>query len=436
MTDWSSVFYISIINTALMLSVLGLSFAAILPGIDRFSKRFFPSYFIILMACCFTVILDFILFYHTVPAALVYFILILECLLLSLPLPMVTVYLLHCLGKKMRGSRLLYTVAGLWTIFFILLISAKFIGIFFYDAPDNYYYRGPLYPLLLIPLITIMLLNLISVIRRRKQLSAKVFTSFLIAILPITAAFIVNLFTDAIPLLDISYVLSAMSMYSFILSDQFEKDSRHKQEMLEQQMEIANQRADILVLQMRPHFIYNTLTSIYALCGQNPKLARQVILDFTTYLRKNLTALASAAPIPFSAELEHTRAYLAVEQAQYEDSLFVEYDTPHTWFRVPPLTLQPIVENAIKHGRDPYAGPFHVTIRTRKTDTGSEIIVADNGRGFDLSDDSGPHIALKNIEQRLEIMCDGSLAITAGDGGGTVVTVTIPDSAGNINDIS
>ena len=139
----------------------------------------------------------------------------------------------------------------------------------------------------------------------------------------------------------------------------------------------------------------------------------------------------------------------------------MDYDTPHTWFRIPPLTLQPIVENAIKHGRDPYSGLLHISIRTRhkvglqsnpsmqdfqenparsltgnRTDTGSEIVVADNGRGFDLSDDSGPHIALKNIEQRLEIMCDGSLAITAGDGGGTVVTVTIPDSAGNINDIS
>jgi LytS/YehU family sensor histidine kinase len=152
-------------------------------------------------------------------------------------------------------------------------------------------------------------------------------------------------------------------------------------------------------------------------------------MDFTTYLRKNFTAIASSAPIPFSSELEHIRAYLAVEQALYEDSLFVDYDTPHIWFRVPPLTLQPMVENAVKHGRDPYAGPFHISIRTRKTDSGSEIVVADNGRGFDPTDDGEPHIALKNIRQRLEIMCGGSLTITPADDGGTVVTVTIPDSA-------
>ena len=173
----------------------------------------------------------------------------------------------------------------------------------------------------------------------------------------------------------------------------------------------------------------NTMTSIYCLCNQDPQQARRVVMDFTTYLRKNFTAIASAAPIPFSSELEHTRAYLAVEQAQYEDSLLVDYDTPHTWFRVPPLTLQPIVENAIKHGRDPYAGPFHISIRTRKTDSGSVIVVVDNGRGFNAADDGEPHIALKIIQQRLEIMCGGQLTIAPGEGGGTVVTVTIPDAA-------
>ena len=113
----------------------------------------------------------------------------------------------------------------------------------------------------------------------------------------------------------------------------------------------------------------------------------------------------------------------------YEDSLLVEYDTPHTRFRVPPLTLQPIVENAVKHGRDPYAGPLRISIRTRKTDSGSVITVTDNGRGYDPAGDDEPHIALKNIQERLEIMCGGQLEIAPGEGGGTVVTLTVPDSA-------
>ena len=239
-----------------------------------------------------------------------------------------------------------------------------------------------------------------------------------------TVGLILQMFIDVFPLIDIAYIISALVMYSFALSDQVEQDLRR-------QREIANQRASIMVLQMRPHFIYNTMTSVYCLCKQNPDQAQKVILDFTTYLRKNFTAIASETPIPFSAELEHTRAYLAVEQAQYEESLFVDYDTPHTMFLVPPLTLQPIVENAVKHGRDPYAGPFHISIRTRKTESASEIIVADDGVGFQPADGSEPHLALKNIQERLEMMCGGSLAIASNDGGGTVVTVTIPDGRAN-----
>ena len=104
-----------------------------------------------------------------------------------------------------------------------------------------------------------------------------------------------------------------------------------------------------------------------------------MVLDFTNNLRKNFNAIAGADTISFSEELEHTRAYLAVELAQFEDSLVVEYDTPFTQFRLPPLTLQPIVENAVKHGMDPDASdPLIISIRTENTDGGSRIIVEDN----------------------------------------------------------
>ena len=422
MITWSYVFYFSFTCAAFMLGLLGLGFAVILPGVERFSKRFFLVYFIVLMACCFVSLIDVTLYAQPVPETVIYFVLVLECLLISVPLPMMTLYLLHCCRENMRNSRLLHAVLGLWMVFFILLVSARYTGVFYYAASDNYYYRGSLYPLLVLPLVMIQILNLAGMIRYRKRISPKIRYSFLIAILPMTAVLLVQMFIDVFPLLDISIVLSALAMYGLILSEQIKEDLRH-------QREIANQRAKIMVLEMRPHFIYNTLTSVYCLCNQDPKLARRVIMDFTTYLRRNFTAIASETPVPFSSELEHTRAYLAVEKAQYEDSLFVDYDTPHTRFRVPPLTLQLLVENAIKHGRDPYAGAFHISIRTKKTDAGSEIIVADDGRGFDPDETKEYGIALNNIRQRLKIMCGGSLEISAGNGGGTVVTVTIPDSS-------
>ena len=180
------------------------------------------------------------------------------------------------------------------------------------------------------------------------------------------------------------------------------------------------------MLQMRPHFIYNTMMSIYYLCKQDADKAQQVTLDFTTYLRKNFTAIVGENLVPFKDELEHTRAYLAVEQAQHEDMLYVEYDTPHTDFSVPPLTLQPLVENAVKHSLDPNGDPLRIYIKTRKKDEGSEIIVENNGLDYQPSDDNEPHIALSNIKQRLELMCKGEMTIIPRKGGGTIVTVMIP----------
>ena len=425
MTDWSPIFYFSIISSALMLSLLGLWFAATMPGIGRWNKRFFVYFFIALLLCCVSGLADTILSNFYITSTVLYScVVFLECLILSLPLLMQTVYLLHSSGESIRSNWLFRTVFGLWAAYCVLLAVVSYRTVFTFQPMDNQYYRMPQYLLMLLALVAIQALNFAATIRYRARLTHKVFLGFSFALLPMTVGLILQMFIDVFPLIDIAYIISALVMYSFALSDQVEQDLRR-------QREIANQRASIMVLQMRPHFIYNTMTSVYCLCKQNPDQAQKVILDFTTYLRKNFTAIASETPIPFSAELEHTRAYLAVEQAQYEESLFVDYDTPHTMFLVPPLTLQPIVENAVKHGRDPYAGPFHISIRTRKTESASEIIVADDGVGFQPADGSEPHLALKNIQERLEMMCGGSLAIASNDGGGTVVTVTIPDGRAN-----
>lgn len=428
MNSWIELLSFSIFGAALLLSAIGLWFTIVIPGIDRWSRRFFISYFIVFLLCCLSNIAEVILQYYTVPKAIFIFLLLLESLLLSLPLLMLTAYLLHYCGEKMRSSKLFYAVLALWTVYVVLLVSAPFIDGFMYIKSDDQYFRGPLYSLPLIPLIVALLLNFAGTIRRRAQLSRKVFHAFLISILPIAIALMVHLFVDVFPLIDVSFVLSALAMYSLILSDQIEKDRLQQHKIVRQQLEIAHERSSVMVLQMRPHFIYNTLMSIYSLCRLDPQKAQQITMDFTNYLRKNFNAVASENTIPFSTELEHTRAYLAVEQAQYDDLLIVDYDTPFMNFQLPPLTLQPIVENAVKHGMNPDFGPLHISIRTRNTDYGFEIIVEDTGPGFDLSDNSKPRIALKNIQQRLEMMCGGSMTIMPRDDGGTVVKIQIPST--------
>ena len=215
-------------------------------------------------------------------------------------------------------------------------------------------------------------------------------------------------------------------MLIFIITDNMEQYVNEREEN-------ARAQASIKVLQMRPHFIYNTMTSIYYLCEQNPKKAMETIDNFTNYLRKNFSAIAKNGTIPFRDELEHVRAYLAIEKVRFEGKLFVEFDTPHTNFRIPPLTLQPIIENSIKYGVDPELEPLYITVQTNETDNGSEIIVIDNGPGFDETgntDDIGrePHIAIGNIRERLSMMCGGTISFSIRDEGGTVVRIRIPNT--------
>ena len=419
--DWFTLFCYSLCTAMLTLTVLGLGVSVFMPGMNRWNRRFFTALFTVLLLLMGAFLVDLIVYEFRDMALAeqidVYF----QYLLVSLPMPMFTGYLLHFCGEDLRKSTLFRLVIGLWGIYFILLGIAQCTTFLYYVTPDNDFIRGSWHPLLVAPIAAIMLLNLAGVIRRRKRLPDKYYVAFLIHLLPMTVAALIHAVIFVPLLVVFGLGFSMLSMFGIILCDQIEQYMR-------QQREIAHQRASIMVLQMRPHFIFNTMMSIYYLCAQDSKKAQQVTLDFTSYLRKNFSAIASENTIPFANELEHTRAYLAVEQVQFEDGLFVEYDTPHTRFRVPPLTLQPIVENAVKHGMDPDSAPLRICIRTRETDAGHVITVEDNGPGFAQTnmDESEPHIALANIQQRLEIMCGGTLTVMPREGGGTVVKITLP----------
>ena len=411
--------YVAICSAALVLMGLGLVLAVFIPGIDRWSKRFFITFFSILfLNSCFSmigIVLIDVPGMATVQVIANFWL----SLLTTVPLPMLTVFLLHCCGESWRNGFLFRAELALYGLYAVLVVIAQFTSSIYYVTSDGHLHLGSLYPLVIAPLVASSLLNLAGLIRRRSRLTRKNFIAILIALLPMTVALIVHLFVSVFPFIHICIAITALSMYGIILSDQIEQ-------YLRQQREIAHKNANILVLQMRPHFIHNTMISIYYLCQQDPGEAQRVTLDFNTYLEKNLAALSSDEPIPFLDELEHTRAYLNVEQALYSENLFVDYDTPYLRFHVPPLTLQPIVENAVKHGLDPDSKPLCISIQTRETDAGSEVIVSDNGPGFEPVDDNRPHIALANIRQRLELMCGGEMTIMPREGGGTVVKLTIP----------
>ncbi len=403
----------------LLLVILGLAAAAAMPGLKKFSRRFFIASFSVLALSIAAYFIDLIAFSDPSLVLTEQIVAFFETFLPSLLMPLMTVYIFHCCNENWRKSALFITEIASLAALLILLCITQFTESIYYFTPDNQFVRGPWYPILILPMGAMIVVNLIGVFRRRHKLTRKHFLAFLIYLFPPLIALISQAFTTVFLLIVIAVSISALSMFGIIMAEQVEQ-------YLNQQRKISGQRARIAVLQMRPHFIYNTMMSIYYLCEQDPKKAQQVVLNFTNYLRKNFNAIAGADTISFSEELEHTRAYLAVELAQFEDRLVVRYDTPFTQFRLPPLTLQPIVENAVKHGMDPDAAePLEISIRTEKTDDGSRITVEDNGRGFDPSYNSESHTALDNICERLKQQCDGTVEIDSAPGK-TTITIFVP----------
>ena len=417
---WEQFVYAFVCGAMLVMSGVGFESAVVTPSLDRWEKRFFAILFFSLALCPVAFFLELAAYYSpefAIFQPLAYFI---QTVFGLLPFPMLAFYLLHYCGEDWRGSALAYAVLALWAAFCIMLIIAQFTDYFWRFEPDGQAIYGPAYNLLIASMLAIQLIVLVGVVRRRDKLSRRRYRAFLLFLIPVAIAAVVHMLVAPVfTLIDITITISAYAAYRIIVFDSYEQNLR-------QQREIERQRASIAVLQMRPHFIYNTMTSVYYLCDQDPELAKQVTMDFTTYLRRNFTAIAKEDAISFSEELEHARAYLAVEQAQFEDDLLVDYDTPHIQFRMPPLTLQPIVENAVKHGMDPDSGPLHIWVRTRETGSGSEITVEDDGPGFDPAIADDPHTTLANIRQRLDMMCGGRMDISPREGGGTKVLVTIP----------
>ena len=413
--------YFFIGGALLLLVLLGLVASLSFPTLDKKSKIFFISSFSILVLSIIAYIID--LFVYTNPslAWVGKIIAFFETFLPSVLMPLLTMYVLLCTKKSIRKNAIFYINIALCVVLIALLIVTQFTDGIYYFTDENEFVRGDFYFVLIVPMLALIALNLLLIIRSRKLLDKKYFIAFLIYLIPLLIVMILQTFISVFILIVLAISISALSMFGIIMYDQVDQ-------YLRQQKEIANQRASIKVLQMRPHFIYNTMTSIYYLCVQDPEKAQQVTLDFTTYLRKNFNAITSKEPIPFSEELEHTRAYLAVVQAQYEDNLKVEFDTPHTKFRVPPLTLQPLVENSVKYGLNiDSTEPLRVSIKTEKVDNGSVIIVSDTGPGISGDDNGEPHIALNNIRERLSLI-KGTLTISPNENGGTIVSIYIPDN--------
>ena len=192
---------------------------------------------------------------------------------------------------------------------------------------------------------------------------------------------------------------------------------------------LQDSQISIMLSQIQPHFLYNTLNSIYQLCETNPMRARSMVNSFAEYLRNNLSSLEEASLISFETELAHVNTYLDIERVRFEDTLEIEYDVQCVDFSVPVLTVQPIVENAVKHGTSKKRGGGRVLISTSEDADSYIIRVVDTGCGFAPSqpkEDGKHHVGIENVRQRLSNMCAGTLTIESTLGEGTTATIKIP----------
>lgn len=337
-----------------------------------------------------------------------------------------TLYLLHLIDHGERRMTKAWHSAA-WAIFTVaaaLLVLSQFTGIFYSVDADGIYHRGPLFWLSQVIAIVSLLLDVVLIAHYRKRLSRAERISFCVYVCVPIAAIFMQLFFYGVYFLLLSSTLAAVFMLGAIILDQTEQHYRTEQELVQM-------RAAMVLSQVQPHFLYNSLTAIATLCEHAPAEAQEATLAFAEYLRTNMNALNVKGTVPFATELKHIETYLYLEQLRFGEELLVDMDIETTDFSLPALTIQPLVENAVKWGvcQDEDGGMVKLT--TRETPLGVEVTVSDDGVGFDpehLPQGGKDHLGLQLVRDRLKIVCGATLTVESKIGQGTVVRVFIPRS--------
>lgn len=304
----------------------------------------------------------------------------------------------------------------------LLVVISQFTHLYYYFDENNFYHRSPAYIVSIIVSMAGMILELSLLIQYRKNVSREIFISMLSYIaLPFVAAVILA-FYYGISLINIAISISMILLFVTTMVEQ-------NQNLARKESEAAELRISLMMSQISPHFLYNSLNSIYHLCDKNVELAKQAISDFSEYLRHILESVKCTKPISFGEELKYVKNYLNLEQMRFGEDLNVVYRIETTDFKVPALSVQPLVENAVKHGICQKEDGGTLILSTKEYGDHFEIVVSDDGVGFDPGkkpDDGRIHVGIENVRQRLEAMCGGTFTIESRPGEGTCVTVCLP----------
>lgn len=352
---------------------------------------------------------------------------ILDILSLSLIMPFLGLYLLDFVKSRARHAISGCVYAGLaFTLFFLLVQS---LGIW-----DGYELLTPL-TLLDAAAVIVILFSLIYENAHNPQRDTR-FILFSCGICFIGFGDIVNYYLGFLPFnlfFKLGFTLFILAQFSYMI--RYARNTlaaARKTQALEK--ELVQNRIAIMLSQIQPHFLFNALTAIKQLCAIDPAKAEEAVGQFAGFLRGNLDSLTHIGAIPFEKELTHTENYLSLEKMRFGKRLSIAYDIDVSDFSLPPLTVQPLVENAVRYGVTKKPSGGTVTLSTRETEDAVILTISDDGVGFDPSakkEDGRSHIGIDNVRSRLENQCGGRLTVTTVPGNGTTATIILPKKGGS-----
>ena len=213
---------------------------------------------------------------------------------------------------------------------------------------------------------------------------------------------------SAFPSAFMSRFIEYWIIYAFFTAIDFQKRFRDQQvELVEKEKQLSKAQMKALKLQLQPHFLFNTLNTISALMEFNIKGAQKIVSNLGGLLRKVLDSNKQNFT-PLSEEIEFTQNYLNIEQVRFSDRLEIHYKIDEDILNtpVPNLLLQPLVENAIKHGFSKQTGEGNIEVTARAAGAYIQLTVKDDGSGTDLpkKDLLQAGIGLQNVKDRLQLI--------------------------------
>ena len=342
-----------------------------------------------------------------------------------------------------RKNRRVNVVYAICTLAILLVFISQFTHLYYYIDGANCYHRNPAYYISLLFPVLGMLLDLSLLIQYRRNFDREILAGLIsYIILPLLGA-VALLFYYGISWINIAVSVSAILMFMETMIEQGKTVAVQERKLAAQELQLAQQertlaqrerdltesRINSMLSQIRNHFIFNTLGVISGYCKIDPEKADEALACFARYLRRNMHYLEEKDMIPFETEAAQIEDYVALEQMRFEDQIEFGEDFQVTDFQIPPLTVQPLVENAIKHGLTRPGKKGSVCLFTRREEGAVIIEVVDDGVGFSPRElEKSTSLGIRNIRYRLEHMADARLIIESAPGEGTRAVIRIPEN--------